>query len=138
MGFNYVAADQSHDVTRSRLESGIAYVACYRNRIIGTATYYPRVPADSDHPDIYKRLDVAHFGQFAVSPDVQRHGVGNLLMDRIEEKALEEGMQHIACDTSEGAAHLISYYERRGYSKVGYQQWPHAVYRSVILSKQLK
>ncbi len=46
-------------------------------------------------------------------------------------------MREIACDTAEPAIELIKFYTKRGYREIGYYQWGHAVYRSVILSKVL-
>jgi GNAT superfamily N-acetyltransferase len=137
MGFNYVAATQSSIVTIERFAAGIPYIARLNNCIIGTITYYSTAPDDISEPDYYKRSDVAHFGQFAVSPEMQKQGIGHRLVELIEAKALQEGKCEIACDTAEGATHLIDFYKRRGYRPIGHQQWAHACYRSTILSKSL-
>jgi GNAT superfamily N-acetyltransferase len=138
MGFNYVAATQSSVVTMERLTAGIPYIARLNDCIIGTITYYPTAPDDITEPDYYKRSDVAHFGQFAVSPEMQKQGIGHELVELIEAKALQDGKCEIACDTAEGAIHLIDFYKRRGYRPIGYQQWGHAHYRSIILSKTIR
>jgi len=39
--------------------------------------------------------------------------------------------------TTPRSAHLIAFYSARGYRNVGYEQWDHTNYRSVILSKRL-
>lgn len=137
MGLNYVAATQSSVITAARLAEGIGYIARSENEIIGTITYYSSVKEDHSHPSFYKKAEVCHFGQFAVSPDLQGKGIGRMLLEHVEVKALEDKMGQIACDTAEGSADLIAFYKRRGYSQIGYQQWSHAVYRSVILCKDL-
>jgi GNAT superfamily N-acetyltransferase len=137
MGFNYVAATQSTVVTQERLIAGIPYVARRNNCIIGAITYYPTVPNDIEEPNYYKNKDIAHFGQFAVAPEMQKRSIGNKLVEFIEAYALRDGKQELACDTADGAIHLIDYYKRRGYRSIGYHQWQHACYRSIILSKTL-
>jgi len=137
MGFNYVAATQSSLVTQERLNAGIAYTARINEQIVGTITYYSTTPKTPEEPDYYKRIEVAHFGQFAVLPEMQNLGIGNNLVELVESVALSEGKHEIACDTAEGATDLIEYYKRRGYRPIGYQQWGHACYRSILLSKSL-
>ena len=58
-------------------------------------------------------------------------------MDRAEARAAEKGVEHLAGDTSEGATHLIRYYERRGYRVVEKVRWPGKTYESVVISKPL-
>lgn len=137
MGFNYIAATQSSLVTAARMDSGITYIARSESGIIGTVTYYPSVSEDSNEPSFFKSIDVCHFGQFAVRPELQGSGIGSRLLDCVENKAAEDHKKEIACDTAENAIHLVEYYKRRGYRAIGHQQWTHATYRSVILSKEL-
>ena len=137
MGFNYVAATQDADVTLKRLTAGISYVAWLDDAIAGVITYYPETKTEFDEPEHYMNPEVAYFGQFAVSPTLQKLGIGNKLLELVEEKALHAGKTTLACDTAEGALHLIHFYQTRGYAPVGYHQWPHACYRSIILSKPL-
>jgi GNAT superfamily N-acetyltransferase len=117
--------------------SGLASILRLNGQMVGTVTYYPQPPSDSLHPATDKAA-VGYFGQLAVSRSAQGSGLGARLLDWVEQKAAQDGKREIACDTAEGALHLVAYYTKRGYRCVGYQQWPHAVYRSVILSKHLK
>jgi GNAT superfamily N-acetyltransferase len=137
-GFNYVAATQSPLVTEKRLQAGIAYTARLNEQIVGTVTYYSTSPDTPEEPDYYKKSEVGHFGQFAVLPEMQKLGIGGMLVELIESVALSDKKEEIACDTAEGATNLIEYYTRRGYQAVGYQQWGHACYRSIMLSKSLR
>lgn len=135
MGFRYLATYQSSDVTLDRISGGECYIAELEDRVVGTITF-----EDADQTNgcpWYDRVDVASFHQFAVAREYQRRGLGSLLLDVVEKRALETGAREIACDTAEGAQHLISLYEKRGYCFVEYAQWDVTNYRSVILSKSL-
>jgi GNAT superfamily N-acetyltransferase len=136
MGFRYKAVDQSVEVTRERIARGNCYVALQAGVLVGTAMlnlpgrHYPG-------SDWYERPDVAVLSQFAVKPRVQRCGWGSKLILHLEARAKELGAAELAIDTAEGATHLVALYERRGYRHVGFAQWPHTNYRSVVLSKRL-
>lgn len=136
LGFRYKAVDQSVDVTRDRIARGECYVALQNGVLVGTAMlnlpgrHYPG-------SDWYQRPDVAVLSQFAVEPRLQRRGWGSKLILHLEARARELGDAELAIDTAEGATHLIALYERRGYRHVGFAQWPHTNYRSVVLSKRL-
>lgn len=47
------------------------------------------------------------------------------------------GVKELACDTAEGAVHLIALYKKRGYRQVGTADWKGTSYISVVLSKTL-
>lgn len=136
-GFNYVAATQSTEVTQSRLNSGQGVIARKGGVIIGTITYYTGTRGTYE-PEHYKKSSIGHFGQFAVLPALQKHSIGSKLVEFVESLALADGKSEIACDTAEGAIDLVTYYKSRGYRTIGYHQWEHATYRSVLLSKSLK
>jgi len=134
LGFNYTAVDQSEDVTRSRIAGGECYVASDQGRIIGTILFCRQATGCP----WYEQPHVSVVHQFGVLPTFQRLGVGTKLMAFVEDRAAATGAREIALDTSEGATHLIRWYERLGYRLVGHAQWYGKVYRSVILSKSLK
>ncbi|HEU4724742.1 MAG TPA: GNAT family N-acetyltransferase [Candidatus Eisenbacteria bacterium] len=135
LGFRYVATYQDDDVTRRRLERGFPLVAEEGGRLIATVTLYPSRP--DALPAWYRRPEVCYFGQFGVLPAYQKQGLGARLMDEVEKRAAARGAAEIALDTAEGAAHLIAWYERRGYRFIEYVQWPTTNYRSVVMSKGL-
>ena len=83
----------------------------------------------------YDRTDVASFGQLAVAPEYQQRGIGNALLDSVEERARATGAAEISLDTSERAKVLIDWYIRRGYRVVQTADWEATNYVSVILSK---
>ncbi|MEO8211001.1 MAG: GNAT family N-acetyltransferase, partial [bacterium] len=136
MGFRYLATHQDESETERRLNNGISYLALINDRIIGTVSlYYGRVKGHD--ADFYNKEYVAHFGQFAVDPEYQKKGIGNIMMDLIEEKAKSLGAKEIALDTADGAAHLIKYYEKREYRFIEHVNWKVTNYRSIIMSKRL-
>lgn len=58
-------------------------------------------------------------------------------MDKVELHAHELGVKELALDTCEDAAHLIKYYESRGYRFIEHVKWDLVNYRSVVMSKSL-
>ncbi len=135
MGFRFHATYQSADVTRERMNGDLSFVAVDDNEIVGTVTLYDQ-PYEDACPH-YKDPTVARFGQFGIEPRLQHAGLGTRMMDLIEETAAELGFRELACDTAEGATHLVEWYHRRGYRFVEYVQWDVTNYRSVVLSKRL-
>ena len=135
MGLRYVASYQTEETTRERISHGECFVGVMGDRLIATVTYYG--PTHASDVEWYNRRDVAYFGQFAVEPELQRLGIGAMLMDYLEAKALADGAAEISLDTSESATHLIDYYTKRGYRFIEYQQWDVTNYRSMIFSKRL-
>ena len=136
MGFNYTAVDQPVERTRERTSDGECWVAVEEGRIVGTATL-GLAEAMADPPE-YARPGMACFQQFAIEPALQGKGLGSRLLEHAEERARELGAKEIALDTAEGAAHLIRYYEARGYALSGHVRFGRKTYRSVVLRKPLR
>lgn len=136
MGFRFVASYQDKAKTFDRIKNAYCLVAVLDKKIIGTIAYYS--PSIKGGTPWYEKGDVASFGQFAVDPDYQQAGIGNLLLSHIEEHATGDGANELGLDTAEGAAHLIRYYTSRGYRFIEYVQWQITNYRSIVLSKSLR
>ena len=135
MGFRYLATHQDDATTARRLQAGFPFIAECQGTIVGTITL--RGPeADSDCA-WYRQPGVFTFGQYAVSPSLQRQGIGSRLMAFVEDQARTHGAAELALDTSEGATHLIQWYQNRGYRLTDTISWDDTNYRSVILSKTL-
>jgi GNAT superfamily N-acetyltransferase len=134
-GMRYLASHQDDERTLARAAKGECFVAVQNGELVGTVTLSHIT--NTQGTSWYDRPDVASFGQFAVKPDLQRTGLGTKLMDLVEDRARLKGVPELALDTSEHAAHLIHYYERRGYRFIEYTQWSETNYRSVIMSKRL-
>jgi GNAT superfamily N-acetyltransferase len=134
-GFKYYATWQDDATTLKRLQTGTAFVACLDGRLIGTVTMYPPGKGGCSW---YERLDVCSFGQFGVEPELQGEGIGNRLLEAIEDVARACGYPNIALDTAESAEHLTAWYRRKGYVQVDVVDWEITNYRSVIMNKVLE
>jgi len=134
-GLNFSAADQTPDDTMRRLRQGECFVAIAGDTVVGTILLI--MPGRKTRVQCYNRVDVAHFGQFAVEPDLQREGIGDRLLSHVENRARTAGMRELALDTAAGATDLIGYYTRRGYRRVDKVRWDGKTYESVVLSKRL-
>lgn len=136
MGLRYLGTWQPPETTRERSEGGECWVGERDGLLVATVTLYE--PARAGGAPWYDRADVASFGQLAVEPALQRHGIGSALMDIVERRARECGAAEVACDTAEPATHLIRWYEARDYRIVDRVDWrPGTNYLSVVLSKRL-
>lgn len=136
-GLKYLATYQDESITMKRIENAYkSYVGIYKGQIVATASLYS--PKPSDISDWYNNDFVAKFGQFAVLPELQRCGIGNRIMDILENDANEiESVTELALDTAETAYHLIEYYKKRGYKCRETIKWDMTNYNSVVLSKVL-
>lgn len=135
MGLRFLATHQSDHITLDRISRGKCFLGLIDSKVISAITLYPT--SETKGTPWYDRTNVGHFGQFAVEPHLQKHGIGDLMMDHVESVAKEDGITELALDTSEKAEHLIRYYTRRGYRFVEHTQWPDVNYRSVIMTKTL-
>ncbi len=135
LGFRYYATWQDDTVTLERLSQGIAFIAEFNGKIVGTATLY--LPPGKTGCQWYDRSDVARFGQFGVEPALQRNGIGSRLIEEIESTTAMHGVPNLALDTAEGATHLIELYRRKGYEYACDADWEITNYRSIIMNKKL-
>ncbi|HMQ79679.1 MAG TPA: GNAT family N-acetyltransferase [Ignavibacteria bacterium] len=135
MGLNFIATFQSVEYTRNYLKKGECYILESEGKLMGTVFYYTSMWDDA--PEIYKDPDSVLIGKFAVEPELQKLGLGSMLMDFVESLASERKKKRVVLDTSEKALHLIDYYNKRGYEYRHHWQWPDVNYKSVVLSKEL-
>lgn len=136
MGLRYRATHQDDATTLERIATGTCLVALRGGELVGTITWYA-----CDHTSgspWYDRPDVGQFAQFGIEPDEQGKGLGGAMLGIVEQQAAQTPMRELALDTSEQAAHLIAFYQRRGYRFVEYTKWEQVNYRSVIMSKPLR
>jgi GNAT superfamily N-acetyltransferase len=131
---NYTAVDQTPEVTRQRIDGNECYVAEVKGRIVGTVTPHRD---QRDRPACACRKDIAYLSQFGVEPELQGAGIGRMLLQCIEARAAALGFKALALDTASPATHLVRYYERKGYGRIGEEQFPGKTYRSVALAKPL-
>jgi GNAT superfamily N-acetyltransferase len=135
MGLRYLATHQDSSITRERIADADCFVAELDDTLVGTVTFY--MPHRTEGSPWLDRKDVAHFGQFAVEPSLQKSGIGTLLVAHVERHARSQGIRHLALDTAEPATHLIRWYEKLGYRFIEYCDWDVTNYRSVVMSKEL-
>jgi GNAT superfamily N-acetyltransferase len=133
MGFNYTATYQDEATTKRRLEAGHGFVALLEQKLIGTITLL--APKPLSNAEFYHHR--WSFSQFAVEPDQQGAGIGGQMINFIEREARARGATELGLDTSQGAHHLIAYYQKRGYQIKDTVQWDGKTYQSVIMGKSL-
>jgi ribosomal protein S18 acetylase RimI-like enzyme len=136
MGLRFVATYQDVATTRERISNGVAFVAVIRGTLVGTIVF-----THPDHTSIPKSKPIPNAGklnQLAVEPSWQGLGIGRRLFDYAEKYALSHGIEALVLDTAEQATHLISWYEKMGYSIVEYVKWEITNYRSAVLIKHLR
>lgn len=147
MGLRPLAGRQDDETTRRRCASGECFVAVLRvepparggkerrERLVGTILFHE--VEDAEGPAWFRRKDVDYFSQFAVDPDLQGRGIGRLLLDHCERRALENGAKELACSMADPDRDLYDFYIRRGYRLIEHWQWPYTNYKSAILSKAI-
>ncbi len=134
-GLKFMATWQDDATTARRLHAGISFVAEQEGKIAGVVTL--RSPHAASTCPWYSQPGVWTFGQFAVRPALQRHGLGSRLLDWVEERASVLGGKELALDTAEPATQLVEWYQRLGFRFIQHHQWEETNYRSVVLSKSL-
>jgi GNAT superfamily N-acetyltransferase len=137
MGLRFTATHQTDEITLSRLQRGVPFIGELDGEIVATVTLYPTAGANSSCA-WYRELGVFYFGQFAVRPDLQGHGLGLRMMEMLEKESITRGGRELALDTAEQAHHLRAWYEKLGYRFIEFADWSTTNYRSVILSKSLQ
>jgi len=135
IGLKFLASHQDSKITLERISEGICLIALLNEKIIATITYV--YPKNTSGTPWYNKPNVTEFGQYAVDPKIQKIGIGTALLNMIEKYAFINGVEELACNTSEKAQHLIDFYTKRGYRFIEYVQWEVTNYRSVVLSKKL-
>lgn len=75
--------------------------------------------SNSKNNDEYNKNET-YIGSFAVHPDYQGKGVGKLLLDAAEQRAISDfNTQKLIMVVLSERTELIAFYERRGYKKSG-------------------
>ncbi|NOX22510.1 MAG: GNAT family N-acetyltransferase [Actinobacteria bacterium] len=136
-GMRYLASRQSTDMTIERLVDAATLVSTDETgALVGTISVaHPGAP--NPYLDFYNRVGNSHFFMFGIDPAHQGLGLGTMLVERIEQLAIDLGADELACDTAEHAHLLIAWYTRLGFVRVGSTDWDMVDYKSVLLAKQL-
>ncbi len=157
MGLKPLAGRQDVETTKKRCSSAQCFVAVMdeavtdgdgaatngmgghaakrREKIVGIILFHE--VEDAKGPPWFAKPEVDSFSQFAVDPDVQGKGIGQLLLDTAERRAREAGAKELGLSMAEPDTQLMEFYKRRGYRFVEHWQWPYTNYRSAILSKTI-
>jgi GNAT superfamily N-acetyltransferase len=139
MGLRPLAGRQDDATTRKRVSSGECYVAVLEGTapsLVGTILFHE--VEDAQGPPWFQNAHVDSFSQFAVDPDIQGRGIGQMLLEKVESRALECGATEMGLSMAEPDTALLNYYLKRGYRFIEHWQWPYTNYRSAILSKGLR
>lgn len=120
-----------------RLIGGVRTTTCEIEKIINTDKAYLFVfePQIDNHRKMLACIgvqftvmhdkNVAHIGTFAVSPEIQGRGIGNLLLAAVETFAKRHARSHaldgFAVSILSHRPELLAYYERRGYQMTHHQ-----------------
>src|SRR5437899_2271162 len=142
LGLQPLAGRQDDATTQRRVKSGECYLAVQRipkpaiTKIVGTILFHE--VEDAKGPPWFQNTFVDSFSQFAVDPELQGFGIGQLLLDKAESRAAECGSTELGLSMAEPDKALLNFYLKRGYRLVEHWQWPYTNYRSCILSKTLK
>ncbi len=129
MSLNFTGVTQDEATTRERMKSCDVFVIEDDGRLIGTVKARVRAAGG---------LQYLELTQLAVDPVRQRGGIGSQLVDLVERRAQELGIERVRLDTAIPARDLVQWYERRGYVEIGQIQRGGKNYRSVILEKRLR
>ena len=147
LGLRPLAARQDDATTQRRVSSGECFVAELRpggagvgsmpglGRLVGVIILNEREPDAG--PAWFTRAGVCSFSQFAVDPAEQRLGVGRRLLEKVEQRAAQQGNAELALSMAEPDHQLRDYYVKRGFRIVGTWQWLYTNYVSLIMSKRL-
>ncbi|WP_374436928.1 GNAT family N-acetyltransferase [Inhella sp.] len=141
-GWNFTAANQSVETTRSRIAEGLTLVAVQEARLVGTVSIRGPKRADETYiadapPALYTEPGTAILSQLAVHPELRGQGLAERLMDAAEDWAQAQGFAQVALDTAIPAQALRRRYLHRGYVERGGVQWRGKTYASVLMSKPL-
>ncbi|MEM9661363.1 MAG: GNAT family N-acetyltransferase [Planctomycetota bacterium] len=139
LGLDPLAGRQDESTTLDRMLASEAYLAVADHAgaesVVGIILFNEHEKVS--FPPSFLEPGTAHFAMFAVDPQLQGIGVGVMLLERCEQRAVETGADRLALSMAEPDASLRRYYERRSYEFVEYWQWPYTNYRSVILARQI-
>lgn len=134
-GLKFLASHQDDEITKSRLEKGIAFLLLLDDKIIGTISVFK--PSEKS-PIEYNRQDgVYTLSQFATDPIYQGNGYGKMLFKAAVDYCRSLGCKAVTLDTSEKATDLIQRYQNWGFEIIDHVQWDVTNYRSVVMAKLL-
>lgn len=134
-GLRFSAATQSTEDTIKRVGKGICLVALFDSKLVGTLTF--NISDRKTNRIWYHDKKYCLFSQFATYPKYKKLGIGKKMLKYMEKIAFNENVDAIYCDTAASSYWLIKWYQRMGYTKIGYISHSSTNYYSVILRKPI-
>lgn len=131
MGLNFTGTYQDERITIERMRDAEVYLIHLNGELIASMNLSIKEMDDSDDRCIY-------IHQLAVRPDQKRQGIGSYLMDLAEKRAMRDSISKLQLDTAIPAKHLVSMYQRLGFTPIKEVQWEGKTYKSYIMEKRLK
>jgi ribosomal protein S18 acetylase RimI-like enzyme/predicted nucleotidyltransferase len=130
MGLNYNATFADEQLTHDGLyDGGAVLVVEKQNEIIGTLKL-KNAGGVHDKKGLY-------LSRFAVSPKLQKYGIGTHLLNLAERIARREKYQYLQLDTAQSAEHLLKYYQGKGFQITNPIYYEGKTYTSWVLQKDL-
>ena len=86
---------------------------------------------------LYKKKRYALEGNFSVSPNAKRQGVGSKLFEVEQRYLREHGYRYVTCSTAIPATWSVRWHLKNGYHIVGYSRSEHHNYASYVFRKQI-
>jgi GNAT superfamily N-acetyltransferase len=126
---NFTAATQDEQLTRQHVETREVYLMERDGQLVATVTLRDRTDSAG--------VRHIYINALAVRRDLQRQGLGSLLLEFAEGVARERSVFVLRLDTAKPASHLIDLYTRSGYRVRGHRHWKGKTYDSVIMEKTL-
>ncbi len=92
-----------------------------QGRIVGTISAVPR-------------SETLYIRSMAVTPAARGHGIGRMLLGRVEKFALKSGFKRLLLSTTPFLKSAISLYEREGFDPTG--EGPHDLHKTALFTME--
>ena len=115
----------AEDIIKRDIDSGFLYVLKDKSDYLGTITINENQPSEYQEVEwLIKEGKIMVIHRLAVDPKYQHSGNGSKLMNFVESYALKKKYDAIRLDAYSGNPAVLSFYEDRGYKKMGEVYFP--------------
>lgn len=123
-GFHHWAKYYNEGMVSKMIQKKRVYMGIENGRTIGTVTFDTRAPkyyAETGYAQQFTdpNAPAAYVTGIAVLPTEQNHGYAGRMLAFVEQEAKKENAQWLRLDCRAEIPGLVSFYEKRGYTKVG-------------------
>jgi ribosomal protein S18 acetylase RimI-like enzyme len=115
----FAATTPTADEIQKRWGEGPVWVAVQRHKLVGTISAVPKSEG------LYIR-------SMAVLPAARGQGIGYLLLQKVEEFAVEQNLEHLFLSTTPFLIEAIRLYERFGFYRT--TDFPHELFRTPLFT----